>query len=113
MSAISCRMLIIASQNLSSSALSSDSVGSIMSVPATGQDMVGAWNPAEGHKETCLSLTLASPDWKKSPLPSYNSPKEIIWLICVHMQARAHTHTHTHTQRSMSALIIEEKQETT
>lgn len=33
---------IMASQNLSSSALSSDSVGSIMRVPATGQDMVGA-----------------------------------------------------------------------
>ena len=25
--------------------LLSDSVGSIMSVPATGQDMVGAWKP--------------------------------------------------------------------
>ena len=30
---------------LSNSALSSDSVGSIMSVPGTGHDMVGLWNP--------------------------------------------------------------------
>lgn len=55
MSAISCRMLIMASQNLSSSALSSDSVGSTMSVPATGQDMVGAWNPAKWDRRTCLT----------------------------------------------------------
>lgn len=34
-----------ASQKRSSSALFSDSVGSIMSVLATGQDMVGAWKP--------------------------------------------------------------------
>ena len=31
--------------HLSNSALSSDSVGSIMSVPGTGHDMVGLWNP--------------------------------------------------------------------
>ncbi len=42
---ISARMAIIASQNRSSSARSSDSVGSIISVPATGKDIVGAWKP--------------------------------------------------------------------
>lgn len=42
---ISARMAIIASQNRSSSLTSSDSVGSIISVPATGKDMVGAWKP--------------------------------------------------------------------
>lgn len=45
MSAISCLMPSRASQNRSISALSSDSVGSIMRVPATGHDMVGAWKP--------------------------------------------------------------------
>lgn len=44
-SAISCLMPSRASQNRSISALSSDSVGSIMRVPATGHDMVGAWKP--------------------------------------------------------------------
>ena len=34
-----------ASQYLSSSALLSDSVGSIIKHPVTGKDMVGAWNP--------------------------------------------------------------------
>ena len=42
---ISSRIAIIASQNRSSSCLSSDSVGSTMSVPATGKLIVGAWNP--------------------------------------------------------------------
>jgi hypothetical protein len=42
---ISPRIAIIASQNRSSSARSSDSVGSIISVPATGNDIVGAWKP--------------------------------------------------------------------
>src|SRR6218665_2929599 len=41
----SALMWIIASMNRSSSARSSDSVGSTMRVPATGNDMVGAWNP--------------------------------------------------------------------
>ena len=40
--AISRRMLIIASQKRSSSPLSSLSVGSTISVPATGNDTVGA-----------------------------------------------------------------------
>ena len=44
-SRISCRMLTSASTNRSSSSLDSDSVGSIMSVLATGQLMVGAWKP--------------------------------------------------------------------
>ena len=35
----------MASQKRSSSARLSDSVGSIISVPATGNDMVGAWKP--------------------------------------------------------------------
>ena len=35
----------MASQKRSSSALGSDSVGSIIKVPATGQLMVGAWKP--------------------------------------------------------------------
>jgi hypothetical protein len=42
---ISARIATIASTNRSSSARSSDSVGSTISVPATGKDMVGAWNP--------------------------------------------------------------------
>ena len=42
---ISSRMAIIASQKRSSSARSSDSVGSTISVPATGNDIVGAWKP--------------------------------------------------------------------
>src|SRR5512146_1812322 len=41
--AISPWMDASASQNRSSSALVSLSVGSIMSVPGTGKDMVGAW----------------------------------------------------------------------
>ena len=41
--AISARIAIIASQKRSSSAFDSLSVGSIISVPATGQDIVGAW----------------------------------------------------------------------
>jgi hypothetical protein len=44
-SSISLRIAIIASQNRSSSARSSLSVGSIMSVPATGKLIVGAWKP--------------------------------------------------------------------
>ena len=43
--AISPRMAIIASQNRSSSRFDSDSVGSTISVPATGNDIVGAWKP--------------------------------------------------------------------
>jgi hypothetical protein len=42
---ISPRIAIIASTNRSISARSSDSVGSTMSVPATGNDIVGAWKP--------------------------------------------------------------------
>ena len=42
---ISALIAIIASQNRSISARSSDSVGSTISVPATGNDMVGAWKP--------------------------------------------------------------------
>lgn len=38
-------MLIMAVQNRSSSSFDSDSVGSIMSVPGTGHDMVGPWKP--------------------------------------------------------------------
>jgi len=44
-SSISLRILNMASQNLSNSALSSDSVGSTIRVPTTGQDMVGEWKP--------------------------------------------------------------------
>ena len=43
--AISPRIAIIASQKRSSSRRSSLSVGSIISVPATGNDIVGAWKP--------------------------------------------------------------------
>ena len=35
----------MASQKRSSSASDSDSVGSTINVPATGNDMVGAWKP--------------------------------------------------------------------
>ncbi len=41
----SALIMIIASMNRSISSRSSDSVGSTMRVPATGNDMVGAWNP--------------------------------------------------------------------
>ena len=44
-SSISARMAIMASQKRSSSARSSLSVGSTMSVPATGKLTVGAWKP--------------------------------------------------------------------
>ena len=44
-SRISSRIAIIASQKRSSSAFDSLSVGSIISVPATGNDTVGAWKP--------------------------------------------------------------------
>ena len=44
-SLISLRMEIKASQKRSSSALLSDSVGSIIRVLETGQDIVGAWKP--------------------------------------------------------------------
>ena len=40
---------IKASQNLSSSALSSDSVGSTMRVPTTGQEVVGEWKPVTNN----------------------------------------------------------------
>ena len=43
--AISPRMPIMASTKRSISARSSLSVGSTMSVPTTGNDIVGAWNP--------------------------------------------------------------------
>ena len=43
--AISARMATMASQNRSSSSFDSDSVGSTISVPATGNHIVGAWNP--------------------------------------------------------------------
>ncbi|CSB19372.1 Uncharacterised protein [Vibrio cholerae] len=42
---ISPRIAINASQKRSSSAKSSDSVGSTIKVPATGNDIVGAWKP--------------------------------------------------------------------
>ena len=42
---ISALIEIIASQNSSISVRLSLSVGSIMNVPATGNDIVGAWNP--------------------------------------------------------------------
>ena len=42
---ISPRIAIIASQNRSSSSFGSLSVGSIISVPGTGNDTVGAWKP--------------------------------------------------------------------
>ena len=44
-SSISARMAIMASQKRSSSARSSLSVGSTISVPATGKLTVGAWKP--------------------------------------------------------------------
>src|SRR5712671_4871224 len=44
-SLISSRIEIIASQKRSSSSFDSLSVGSIISVPGTGNDTVGAWKP--------------------------------------------------------------------
>src|SRR5678816_2411106 len=55
--AISCRIAIIASQNRSSSALDSLSVGSTMSVPGTGNDIVGAWKPKSMRR---LAMSSAS-----------------------------------------------------
>lgn len=47
---------IMASQNLSSSSLSSDSVGSIMRVPTTGHDVVGEWKPGiQSHGQSYYS----------------------------------------------------------
>ncbi len=43
--AISPRIEIIASQKRSSSSFDSLSVGSIIRVPGTGHDIVGAWKP--------------------------------------------------------------------
>jgi hypothetical protein len=43
--AISARIASIASTKRSSSAFDSLSVGSTISVPGTGNDMVGAWKP--------------------------------------------------------------------
>ena len=53
--AISARIAIIASQNRSISAWPSLSVGSTISVPATGQLIVGAWNP-----KSCSRLAMSS-----------------------------------------------------
>ena len=44
-SRISSRIAIIASQKRSSSSFDSLSVGSIISVPATGKETVGGWKP--------------------------------------------------------------------
>jgi len=44
-SSISPLIAIIASMKRSSSYFDSDSVGSIINVPATGNDIVGAWKP--------------------------------------------------------------------
>ncbi|MNH30459.1 hypothetical protein D3C79_907540 [compost metagenome] len=54
---ISSRMRIIASQKRSSSSLDSLSVGSIINVPATGNDMVGAWKP-KSIRRLATSSTL-------------------------------------------------------
>ncbi|MNP61887.1 hypothetical protein D3C76_1571150 [compost metagenome] len=50
-------MRIMASQKRSSSSLDSLSVGSIISVPATGNDMVGAWKP-KSIRRLATSSTL-------------------------------------------------------
>ena len=42
---ISSRIASMASQNRSSSSFGSLSVGSIITVPGTGNETVGAWNP--------------------------------------------------------------------
>ncbi len=62
MARISSRMAIIASQKRSSSALVSDSVGSIISVPATGQLMVGAWKP-QSISRLAMSSTVTPADF--------------------------------------------------
>jgi len=53
---ISSRMVTIASMNRSSSALSSLSVGSTISVPATGKLIVGAWKPKSISRLAMSSL---------------------------------------------------------
>ena len=53
---ISSRMVTIASTKRSSSALSSLSVGSTISVPATGKLIVGAWNPKSISRLAMSSL---------------------------------------------------------
>jgi hypothetical protein len=51
-------MRAIASQKRSSSASDSDSVGSIISVPATGNDIVGAWKPRSINRFATSSLVM-------------------------------------------------------
>jgi len=49
-----------ASQKRSSSSLSSDSVGSIIRHPDTGNDIVGAWKPAHSHVRQQITITNLS-----------------------------------------------------
>jgi hypothetical protein len=55
---ISARMVAIASTNRSISPLSSLSVGSTMSVPATGKLIVGAWKPKSISRLAMSSLVM-------------------------------------------------------
>jgi hypothetical protein len=57
---ISARIASMASQNRSSSAFDSLSVGSIMSVPATGQLIVGAWKPKSISRLAMSSTSTAA-----------------------------------------------------
>ena len=56
----------MASTNRSSSASDSDSVGSTMSVPATGKLMVGAWKP-KSMSRLATSSTVTPVAWRDRP----------------------------------------------
>ena len=81
---ISARMASIASQNRSSSAFDSLSVGSTISVPVTGKLTVGAWNPKSMRRlatsSTVTPVALVSGrrsrmhSWPTNPLvPRYST----------------------------------------
>ncbi len=62
---ISSRIAIIASQKRSSSSRDSLSVGSIIIVPATGQDIVGAWNPKSISRFATSSTAMPAVSLKR------------------------------------------------
>ena len=59
-------------RNLSSSSLFSDSVGSIIKAPATGQLIVGAWNP-KSISRLAMSTASTPQDFLKSRTSMMNS----------------------------------------
>ena len=66
-----------ASQYLSSSSLSSDSVGSIIRHPATGKDMVGAWKPAIPKLNTIIKHTILCTQEGRSAVYGYTNNQTV------------------------------------